>query len=425
MLDVLVIGGGNAALCAALTAREAGASVLLLESAPRAWRGGNSPHTRNIRCMHDAPQDVLVDAYPEEEYWQDLLKVTGGLTDERSRASRSAHPPPAATGCAATACISSRRSRARCISPAPTRSSWAAARRWSTPTTAAPRRSAFGIRYDAPVDAARARRRPLRRGPDRRERIEARACVLAAGGFESNREWLSEAWGTNERGERPAENFLIRGTRFNTGVAAQAACSMPAPTASAIRPRRTWSPSTHARRSTTAASARASIASRSASSSTARASASTTKARTSGRSAMPSGAGSSRDSRDRSPIRSSMRRRSAASCRRSSTARVPRRCPSWRAALGLPEDAFVATLARYNAACRGGTFDHTAARRLRDRGPRAAEDALGAADRHAALLRLCAPAGRDLHVPRPEGRRTRGRRTSAARRARTCSWPAR
>src|SRR5580765_2380135 len=81
-VDVLVIGGGNAALCAALMAREAGASVLLLESSPRAWRGGNSQHTRNLRCMHDAPQDVLVDAYPEEEYWQDLLKVTGGITNE-------------------------------------------------------------------------------------------------------------------------------------------------------------------------------------------------------------------------------------------------------------------------------------------------------------------------------------------------------
>ncbi|HQD81601.1 MAG TPA: FAD-dependent oxidoreductase, partial [Quisquiliibacterium sp.] len=83
MVDVLVIGGGNAALCAALMAREAGASVTMLEAAPRAWRGGNSQHVRNLRCMHDAPQDVLVEAYPEEEYWQDLLKVTGGLTDER------------------------------------------------------------------------------------------------------------------------------------------------------------------------------------------------------------------------------------------------------------------------------------------------------------------------------------------------------
>jgi tricarballylate dehydrogenase len=127
--DVLVIGGGNAALCAALMAREAG-SVLLLESAPRAWRGGNSGHTRNLRCMHDAPQDVLVEAYPEEEYWQDLLKVTGGITNEHLarmviRASR-----PAATGCAGMACTFSRRCRARCMWRAPMPSSWAAARRW-------------------------------------------------------------------------------------------------------------------------------------------------------------------------------------------------------------------------------------------------------------------------------------------------------
>lgn len=64
-------------------AREAGASVMLLEASPKIWRGGNSQHTRNLRCMHDEPQDVLIDAYPEEEYWQDLLKVTGGLTDEK------------------------------------------------------------------------------------------------------------------------------------------------------------------------------------------------------------------------------------------------------------------------------------------------------------------------------------------------------
>ncbi len=46
--DVLVIGGGNAALCSALMAREAGASVLMLESAPKEWRGGNSMHVRNL-----------------------------------------------------------------------------------------------------------------------------------------------------------------------------------------------------------------------------------------------------------------------------------------------------------------------------------------------------------------------------------------
>ena len=50
--DVVVIGGGNAALSAALTAREAGATVLVLEHAPRTMRGGNSRHTRNLRAMH-------------------------------------------------------------------------------------------------------------------------------------------------------------------------------------------------------------------------------------------------------------------------------------------------------------------------------------------------------------------------------------
>jgi tricarballylate dehydrogenase len=50
------------------------------------------------------------------------------------------------------------------------------------------------------------------------ERVTAKTCVLAAGGFESNIAWLREAWGQNARGEWPADNFLIRGTRFNQGV---------------------------------------------------------------------------------------------------------------------------------------------------------------------------------------------------------------
>ena len=74
--DVLVIGGGNAAICAAVTAREAGASVLLVEHAPKAFRGGNSRHTRNFRGMHLAPTKVLTGSYLEEEYWDDLRRVT-------------------------------------------------------------------------------------------------------------------------------------------------------------------------------------------------------------------------------------------------------------------------------------------------------------------------------------------------------------
>jgi len=57
--DVLVIGGGNAALCAAISARRAGASVLVLEAATHFYRGGNTRHTRNMRCAHERHGTLL------------------------------------------------------------------------------------------------------------------------------------------------------------------------------------------------------------------------------------------------------------------------------------------------------------------------------------------------------------------------------
>jgi tricarballylate dehydrogenase len=81
-IDVLVIGGGNAGLCAAITAREAGRKVLLLEGAPAWRRGGNSRHTRDIRYMHDVVGPYVTGTYLEDEFWDDLWRVTGGETTE-------------------------------------------------------------------------------------------------------------------------------------------------------------------------------------------------------------------------------------------------------------------------------------------------------------------------------------------------------
>ena len=50
-LEVVVAGGGNAALCAAITAREKGAAVTLFESAPENMRGGNTRHTSGSRSQ--------------------------------------------------------------------------------------------------------------------------------------------------------------------------------------------------------------------------------------------------------------------------------------------------------------------------------------------------------------------------------------
>jgi len=218
MVDVLVIGGGNAALCAALMAREAGASVTLLEAAPKEWRGGNSIHTRNLRCMHDGPQDVLIESYPEEEFWQDLLKVTGGITDEKLarlviRHSSTCRPwmekhgvrfqPPLSGALHVARTNAHFMGGGKALVNAYFRSA---------------EQLGVEIHYETPIDRIELKDGHFVAAYSGERRFEARSCVMAAGGFESNREWLRDVWGQNERGELPADNFLIRGTRFNQGV---------------------------------------------------------------------------------------------------------------------------------------------------------------------------------------------------------------
>lgn len=93
--DVVVVGSGNAGFSAALAAREAGASVLLLEKAPREWAGGNSYFTAGaMRTAHDGvadlkqiiePDDRLanteLDPYSANDFRADLVRVTRGRTD--------------------------------------------------------------------------------------------------------------------------------------------------------------------------------------------------------------------------------------------------------------------------------------------------------------------------------------------------------
>jgi tricarballylate dehydrogenase len=214
--DVLVVGGGNAGLCAAITAREAGASVLLLESAPRAFRGGNSRHTRNYRCMHEAPTAVLTEAYPEQEYWEDLLRVTDGQTNERLarmaiRASPGCLPWMTAHGVRFQPSLSGTLHLSRTNAfflgggKALVNAYYAAAARLGIDVlyeTEVTRVNVRDGRFESAV---------LSRGGATHE-ARAKVLVASAGGFQANIDWLKDAWGP------VAENFLIRGTPYNKGV---------------------------------------------------------------------------------------------------------------------------------------------------------------------------------------------------------------
>ncbi len=217
---IVIAGGGNAGLCAAISAARAGASVCVLEAAPKDWRGGNTRHTRNMRVAHDEGNGILTGPYPVDEYMDDLTRVTNGNTDtelasltlEKSSelwdflAQQGVHYQPSLGGT-----LSLGRTNAFFLGGG--RSMLNALYRTA---------QALGVSvfYDAKVSAldiengffesAEVTHNWQSSNP-RKSVIHGRAFIAAAGGFEANIEWLKEAWGP------AAENFLIRGTPYNRG----------------------------------------------------------------------------------------------------------------------------------------------------------------------------------------------------------------
>lgn len=214
--DVLVVGGGNAALCAAIAARREGASVLVVEKADRFGRGGNTRHTRNMRCAHDAATEILTGPYTEEEFWEDLLRVTGGQTDEEL-ARLMIHESKDMLVWIAEQGVRWQPSLGGTLSLGRTNSFFlGGGRAMLNALYATAERLGVAIVYEAEAvdfdirDGAFLSARIAHKG--RVHDVKASTFVAASGGFESNIDWLKQSWG-----ER-AGNFLIRGTRNNTGT---------------------------------------------------------------------------------------------------------------------------------------------------------------------------------------------------------------
>src|SRR5712664_3395450 len=174
--DVIVSGGGNAALCAALAARHAVSRVLVLERAPEHMRGGNTRHTRNIRCTHAAADQFFSGPYSEEEHLQDLIGVTGGPAnlDLAKMAVRESSKLP----------------------------------EWM---------SAHGVHWQQPLAGT------LHLGRTNRWFLGGGKALLNAYyqtarrmgisiRYDANIEWLKKHWGD------AADNFIIRGTPYNDGM---------------------------------------------------------------------------------------------------------------------------------------------------------------------------------------------------------------
>jgi tricarballylate dehydrogenase len=214
--DVIVVGGGNAALCAAMAARHIVPRVLVLERAPAHMRGGNTRHTRNVRCAHPTSDKYCSGAYPEEEFFNDLVAVTGvpanpelakfvirqssKLYEWMSEHGASWQPPLAGT-------LHLGRTN-----------------RWFLGGGKAllngyyrtAERMGIGVRYDAVVEDLVIENGRFEgvalKGNGAREVVRGRTVVVATGGYEANLEWLERNWG------EAARNFVVRGTPYNDGM---------------------------------------------------------------------------------------------------------------------------------------------------------------------------------------------------------------
>jgi tricarballylate dehydrogenase len=191
--------------------------VLVLEGAPKFYRGGNTRHTRNMRCAHDAATDILTGPYTEDEFWQDLKRVTGGQTDEEL-ARHMIRESKDILGWIADQGVRWQPSLGGTLSLGRTNSFFlGGGRAMLNALYLTAERLGIDILYDAEVTELEIKDGMFLSATLQRcggDAVQARAATLvaAAGGFEANIEWLKQYWG------EAADNFLIRGTPYNRGA---------------------------------------------------------------------------------------------------------------------------------------------------------------------------------------------------------------
>jgi tricarballylate dehydrogenase len=237
--DVIVVGGGNAALCAALSARESGATVLVLERAPEEQRGGNTAYTGGgFRMVHNGVETVTTvvpdlsegeiintdfGEYSAEQYLDDLGRVTQWHCD-----------PDLAEAVVRNSTATVQWLHGRGVRFVPRFGRYAfkhegkfkffggtvveaagGGRGLVQAEYSAAEKHGIEVRYGTQALALLRGRsgitgvRATVDGVD--EEIRGHSVVLASGGFEANREWRTRYLGAGW------DLAKVRGTRYNTG----------------------------------------------------------------------------------------------------------------------------------------------------------------------------------------------------------------
>ncbi|NNN31355.1 FAD-dependent tricarballylate dehydrogenase TcuA [Streptomyces sp. S3(2020)] len=210
--DVLVIGGGNAAIVSALTAADAGSRVLLLERAPVHFRGGNSRHTRNIRCAHDTGDEFTTGPYPFTELWKDLCGVGDGPSDERLAELTIRHSVCAPDWMAAHGAHWQRALSGTLNLARTNRFFLGGGKALLNSYYRTAERSGITIEYDTKATRLEFEGESCTAvHTEDGRRLRASSVVCSSGGFEADLAWLGRYWG------EAAQGFHVRGPAYNDG----------------------------------------------------------------------------------------------------------------------------------------------------------------------------------------------------------------
>ena len=214
--DVVVIGGGNAALVAAISARSKVNNVLMLERAPIEFRGGNTRHTRNIRCVHAGADTFNTGSYQFEEMWDDLCKVGDGPSNEELAFLTVSESESVPTWMSKHGIVWQHPLKGTLHLGRTNRFFLGGGKALINSYQSTLSRIGVFVLYDTLVEnivfeGDRCNGVIVNRNGSR-YKINAGAVVCACGGYEANLEWLAKYWGT------AAQNYFIRGPQYNDGT---------------------------------------------------------------------------------------------------------------------------------------------------------------------------------------------------------------